>query len=300
MSSLKVGIMLAVVALTGVWLLTKYPETREVAAPALPSVSIATALEPHARDAHGTPGLYVADSDPTRPDLTIESALGAARAGDTAAMRALSQALKLCASLQATNDEAVVAKELRLAEFYKQFARDTGAKYDSNAVDAEFELKAAQQLQVKKLCDSIPEKDVSDWLHWLEKAAAAGDASAKLEYGSAVLARTADVNWIYANLQETARQKQRAFHFLKELADSGDCTVSTQMEILAPTPTMAYAYSLVSLEQIPDQSSVANAQIAAENVAFMQRQVDMKAAKLSATERESARAFYHSVLGKCR
>ncbi len=302
MSSLKWAFLLTVVAaLAGVSLLARNQQAEdEIAKSPSPTVPNATALELRGADSHRDRGAYVSHTDPTRPDLTIASTFGPARAGDAVAMRDLSQALRLCESLQATDDEAVVAKQLQLAESYKQFARDTGARYDSVAVDTEFDIKAAKQLQIKKVCGSIANEDTSTWLDWLEKSAAAGDLDAKLEYGSAVLSRTADANWMFENLQETARQKKRAFEFLKEVANSGDCTVSNQMEILAPTPSMAYAYSLVSFEKNRPPSGVASAKIAAENVAFMQRQVDLKSAKLSPTERAAALAFSQSVLKACR
>lgn len=301
MSRLKWAFLSTVVALAGVWLLARTQQAEDATAKLpSPSVSNATVQDLRAPDPNRNRGLYDSNSDPTRPDLTIESTLGPARAGDAAAMRDLSRALKLCAFLQASDEEAVVARQLWLAESYKQFARDTGAEYDSVAVDAEFDGKAAKELQIKKVCSSIAREDTSSWLAWLEQAAAAGDLEAKLEYANAVLSQTAGVNWMFANLQETARQKQRAFDFLKEVADSGDCTVSEQMEILAPTPSMAYAYSLVSFERNRAPPGFASAQVVADDVAFMQRQVDLKSAKLSPTERASARAISQSVLRKCR
>lgn len=294
----KFVLLLMMAAVGGIWLLVAH-ERSESTSPRIPA-SIAAVTRPSADTTQSSSVSYVPASDSTRPDLTVARATGPARAGSPAAMRDLSQALKLCAILRASDDEAIVAKELQLAEGYKRFLKDTGGKYNPEALEEEVARKTEKQLQIKSVCSSISKDDASSWLDWLESAAAAGDSNAKLEFGSAVLARTADVNSMFEDLAETARQKQRAFEFLREVADSGNCTVSNQMEILAPTPSMAYAYSLVSFEHNKTQEGVTNAQIAAENIAFMQRQVDMKAVGLTTTEKAAARTYSQAVLKKCR
>lgn len=239
--------------------------------------------------------------DPARPDLAIATYRTHATAGSAEAMRELSRVLQQCAQLLAGSEDAVIARELQLAEFYRRYAQDTGRAYDAKAHQQEVEQKTADRLLARDRCRSIAPDEIAAWLAWLERAAIAGDRDAQEAYAGAILARTADPLTLFENIEEVARQKRLAYRFLRRIADSGNCMASGQLELLAPDAGTSYAFALVSVEMTRRFNRLhASPETEAQNVAFMQRQAGLRAAKLSVRQRRQAQALTRVIVANCR
>ncbi len=236
-----------------------------------------------------------------QPDLAIAAARAAARGGSPVAMRDLANALKRCAGLRAVDEETVVEKEERIGESFRRFATETGLRYDAVAQRSEVAGRIAGELDAKRACAGLPDAELATWQVWLERAAASGDLDAKRDYAAAVLHKLSDAQALFADIDEVAREKKRAFGFMQDVLTSGDCTASTQLHLLAPGPYDAYVAMLISAEWgAAVQPQIADPTLAAKNNAFMQRQVDLAAARVPAGLQASAQAAARLASSRCR
>lgn len=245
--------------------------------------------------------MYIGPVADSHPELTIHAARIGAEHGSARAMRDLANALRQCALLQESTERQVIAAEVRKVRNYELFARDAGRPYDRRKLDAEAEANAANRLAMKQDCSSMTSEDAGQWLDWLERAAVAGDLDAKREFAQAVITIASDAASALARADELARRKREAFHFLDDVLKSGDCTVSTHMELLAPDPVESYVYSVVTFEWGKAiQPQIATPELAAQNIEFMESELAKKASKLTPSQVRAARKRGVDVYNSCR
>jgi hypothetical protein len=273
----------------------------DVAPATLPEKTTTPAAVGNQRSRLGVAVQYVSWGDPNRPDLTIRSARAAAEQGSDKAMLDLGRALHLCAELQAVTEQQLIQKQVQLAQVRKLVAKDNRIGLDPKELAKETDAKTVEQLTIKEACENVSAENAAQWLAWLERAADAGNLDAKRELAYAVLSLASDSRQALEQADDLGRLKRKAFGYLNDVLKAGDCTVSTQMELLAPSPTEAYGYAIVSTQWGRDiRAQIAPPELAAENNAFMERELAKKAARLSASQVAIARQQAAGSYASCR
>lgn len=147
----------------------------------------------------------------------------AAEAGDVSAAHVLGSRAADCMTMLRDKTPASM-----LADFQDEMHVEKGMsdRFDAKHLESRRQNIArqfAQQLDRYENCAAIGAARMADYLRWLERAGAAGNASARLRYVDALQAAYSDDRGaLIARIEEAGRRRALARTWLEELVRSGD------------------------------------------------------------------------------
>lgn len=239
----------------------------ELVAAALPSV----------RSTGSSSSDFTLKSPTNKPDQVIAESAVAAAAGDPAAMRYTAEALHACAYADMRDDTSLRNKAIADANAIEHSLAAAGMAFaPGSAPSVHVDPAIADKMSVRDSCSKVSTGDAKSWLTKLDAAAAAGDATAKLEYAKLALGDLS-VNDKREEPAEYQSRREQAFDYLTDLVADGDCSWSVleQLEVASPNATIKYIYGSMRLQQMLKMVS-ANTEMSPARVAtansYLQRQ----------------------------
>lgn len=199
-----------------------------------------------------------------------------AEAGKAEAMSRMAQHLLNCAKWTSTSDETF--QQIELSNFRSEFNRNPEGEEEIGKVAADTE----RDIRYRDDCRTIDAGLVADRIDWLERAARAGDETARRDYARWGLQDFPGREDILMNFEEVQRRRELARDFLLQSVAAGDCkalyplaeayagVIGTFDWILAPNPVRSWVYgSLAMQRQVlgADERTL----VAARNAAFESR-----------------------------
>ena len=157
--------------------------------------------------------------DPWLPSHGLRDHLVAATAGDVDAMLRVGRALRACVKHVADPSATKLrAEQQRMMDSLRARAASSGG----DGALMHWKNNHAQQLATHADCMAIGAEQVGTGLHWIERAARAGNPKAKLEYARDAFSEFPDANALLANLDEVARRRDLARAWAMQALEAGE------------------------------------------------------------------------------
>ena len=198
----------------------------------------------------------------TPNDIAIAQLKPLVEAGRTDAMRRLAAELRDCHFADRGSDEEI--RQHAIDEILRREQRMHGGQKIANEIQW-VEETTAGRIASRDGCMQVDADEAAHWLDWLDRAAAAGDTIAMIDYAAAALAgpRADPQSW---SDDAVAQLKKKAGDYLQQALESGNCNALMEMEraydaslshrIFEPDAAMVYAIATARwdwyLENNPD------------------------------------------------
>jgi hypothetical protein len=211
-------------------------------------------IRPRVKNAAHTPSAPLQLSSGFPGDV-VKATLPSANDGSPEAMRELATGLHACAEANMASDDEIERLVARRSLGRQLLSKN--ARIVSPADDAA-EVKRLED--IRDSCVTVSPDATKQWLDWLEKAAATGDADSRFQYAWEALEEFPTQASREENAEEYLRRRDLAFGLLQDSVANGDCSsgILNGFRKVSPDPLTRYVYEGLLLQHALDYYSTAS------------------------------------------